>query len=131
MKVYVDELPKMCKECHCVKENLVVDMGTSWVDYYCKLQHKDNDHSWCYKLGENLEEEYKQCPLVSITDYTKQVRKEVCEEIKAEFDTSNANQIDEKLYPPTQEAILIGKGFKACKERLFKKLDKIEQGETK
>lgn len=69
--------------------------------------------------------------VLSLSDYTKQVRKEVCEEIKAEFDTSNANQIDEKLYPPTQEAILIGKGFKACKERLFKKLDKIEQGETK
>lgn len=67
----------------------------------------------------------------SLSDYTKQVRKEVVQEIMTEFDTSNMNQIDEKLYPPTQEAILIGKGFKACKDRLFKKLDEIEQGEIK
>lgn len=68
--------------------------------------------------------------VTSLSDYTKQVRKEVVQEIKAEFDTSDSNHIDEKLYPPTQEAILIGKGFNSCKERLFKKLDRI-QGETK
>lgn len=57
MKVYVDsELPKQC--------------------HNCRFRHKDlccitND----YFLN-------KDCPLQSLTDYTKQVRKEVCEEIK-------------------------------------------------
>ena len=64
-----------------------------------------------------------------IADYTKQVRKEVCEQIKAEFDTSGFTKIDASLYPPTEEAMWIGKGFNACKERLFKKLNQI-QGET-
>lgn len=58
----------------------------------------------------------------------KKAKKEVCDEILSEFDTSNANNIDEKLYPPTQEAILISEGFKACKKRLLKKLDQIQGG---
>jgi len=64
-----------------------------------------------------------------LADYTKQLRKEVVQEIKAEFDTSGFNKIDASLYPPTEEAMWIGKGFNACKERLFNKLDQI-QGET-
>ena len=67
--------------------------------------------------------------VLSLADYTKQVRKEVCEQIKAEFDTSGFNKIDASLYPPTEEAMWIGKGFNACKERLFNKLDQI-QGEN-
>ena len=62
----------------------------------------------------------------SLSDYANQVRNEVCEQIKAEFDTSGFNKIGASLYPPTEEAMWIGKGFNACKERLFNKLDQIQ-----
>ena len=63
MKVYVDELPKDCIDCPCESE------------YYCNLLNEDVG---CCKWGER----HKNCPLQSLADYTKQVRKEVCEEIR-------------------------------------------------
>ena len=64
MKVYVDELPKSCGDCVFCKQ-------TEYY-YYCdKL---------CMKLGYINKE--KECPLQSLSDYTKQVRKKVCEEIR-------------------------------------------------
>lgn len=68
-----------------------------------------------------LEEQLK-----TLAEHDKQVRKEVCEQIKAEFDTSGFNKIGASLYPPTEEAMWIGKGFNACKERLFNKLNQIQ-----
>ena len=64
MKVYVDELPKDCIDCPCESE------------YYCNLLNEDVG---CCKWGEI----HKNWPLQSLTDYTKQVRKEVCEKIKS------------------------------------------------
>ena len=63
MKVYVDELPKDCIDCPCESE------------YYCNLLNEDVG---CLEWGEI----HKGCPLKTLADYTKQVRKEVCEEIK-------------------------------------------------
>lgn len=63
MKVYVDELPKDCIDCPCESE------------YYCNLLNEDVG---CCEWGEI----HKNCPLQSLADYTKQVRKEVCEEIR-------------------------------------------------
>ncbi len=63
MKVYVDELPKDCIGCPCESE------------YYCNLL---NEYVDCCKWGEI----HKNCPLQSLTDYTKQVRKEEYEEVK-------------------------------------------------
>ena len=63
MKVYVDELPKDCIDCPCESE------------YYCNLLNEDVG---CCKWGEI----HKNCPLQSLADYTKQVRKEVLKEIK-------------------------------------------------
>lgn len=62
MKVYVDELPKNCYDCPCM-------------DYHEGVCQVTNQ-SLCFNYGEN------HCPLQSLSDYTKQVRKEVCEEIK-------------------------------------------------
>ena len=62
MKVYVDELPKDCIGCPCESE------------YYCNLLNEDVG---CCKWGEI----HKNCPLQSLTDYTKQARKEVYEKI--------------------------------------------------
>ena len=66
MKVYVDELPKSCDDC---------EFGYFYDCQYCTLRpdlmRKDE---WC--------EKEKHCPLQSLADYTKQVRKEVCEKIR-------------------------------------------------
>lgn len=64
MKVYVSELPNGCHNCCfecdcfcCINGNYVID------NYFKDTKHKD-------------------CPLQPLTDHTKQVRKEVVEEIK-------------------------------------------------
>lgn len=64
MKVYVDELPKDCIGCPCESE------------YYCNLLKEDIG---CCKWGEI----HKNCPLQTISNHDKQVRKEVCETIKS------------------------------------------------
>ena len=69
MKVYVDELPKSCLTCP-----YIVDKG----DYdLCAIKDYVIDDAFKY-----VDKRKKSCPLLSLTDYTKQVRKEVCEEIK-------------------------------------------------
>lgn len=66
MKVYVDELPKSCDDC---------EFGYFYDCQYCTLRpdlmRKDE---WC--------EKEKDCPLQTISNHDKQVRKEVCEEIR-------------------------------------------------
>ena len=85
MKVYVDELPKDCLDCPCESE------------YYCNLLNEDVG---CCKWGEI----HKDCPLKSLADYTKQVRKEVCEEIikklksKEKFHPEDDFEIDYDFY---------------------------------
>lgn len=63
MRIFVDELPKDCIDCPCESE------------YYCNLLNEDVG---CCKWGEI----HKGCPLQSLANYTKQVRKEVCEKIR-------------------------------------------------
>lgn len=65
MKVYVDELPKSCNDC-------VVDHCGEW----CCIDGVEID-TWSYNKTRP-----KECPLQTLSDYTKQVRKEVCEELK-------------------------------------------------
>lgn len=64
MKVYVDRLPKCCEECPCC--NNCMDYGCSCNLDDIKLTYDD------YANKRN-----KDCPLQSIADYTKQVRKEL------------------------------------------------------
>ena len=66
MKIYVDESPKDCIECPCETE------------YYCNLLNEDVGY---LKWGEI----HKDCPLQSLTDYDKQVRKEMCNDFKSRF----------------------------------------------
>lgn len=60
MKIYVDEFPKDCWDC----------------------PMHDGENGWCKMLVCYTDYIPKNCPLQSISDYTKQVRKEVCEEIR-------------------------------------------------
>ena len=75
MKVYIDELPKSCEECPMCRSGKL------------KLQRKGRyvEVEQCvfgqYKY-QTIDDEIDTCPLLSIADYTKQVRKEACEEIK-------------------------------------------------
>ncbi len=79
MKVYVDELPKSCEEC-------------PFCEYFEKDAHGKGKHEVaCYfngSLGNILygnQTSPKTCPIQSLTDYTKQVRKEVCEKFVDKF----------------------------------------------
>ena len=67
MKVYVDELPKSCDDCEFCKQTEHC--------YYCDKLHM--------KLG--YIDKDKDCPLQSLADYTKQVRKEVLDIIDKKF----------------------------------------------
>ena len=64
MKVYVDELP--VDDCPCNYDGM------------CNLLGYKNECNICYYEGKRR----KDCPLQPLTDYTKQVRKEVREEFK-------------------------------------------------
>ena len=70
MKIYVDELPKSCEDCPCKD------------DTYCNLYWKTKKE--CLNVWDAIfnEERDEQCPLHSLANYTKQVRKEVFEEIR-------------------------------------------------
>lgn len=57
MKIYVDELPKDCWDC----------------------PMHDGENGWCKMLVCYTDYIPKDCPLQSLADYTKQVRKEVCD----------------------------------------------------
>ena len=88
MKVYVSELPKSCDKCkfyECETE-LVGEWGIEKHRHICKINGS---------LIQGI------CPLHSISDHDKQVRKEVCEEIKEkirkEYPTVYAN-IGESLF---------------------------------
>lgn len=66
MKIYVENLPKNCADCPCRTYN------EYWDESYCNV--KDN-------TIEDIYEKQKNCPLQSLSDYTKQVRKEVLGEL--------------------------------------------------
>lgn len=102
MKVYVSELPPNCAYC------------SFWVDGRCIV---DDGSAFCPL-------EVNKIKTQSLSDYTKQVRKEVCDEIRKEIKK------------------LINKDFKLCNHEyangycyglqydLAKILDQIEKGET-
>ena len=107
MRIYVDELPKDCIDCPCESE------------YYCNLLNEDVG---CCKYGEI----HKDCPLQSLADYTKQVRKEVCEEIR---EICKLNIRTYKIQP--QDDCERYKEIDAFNKAIFgvlEILDQIEQG---
>ena len=72
MKVYVEKLPKGCLSCL-----YIVDKG----DYdLCAIKDCVIDDAFKY-----IDKRKKSCPLQSLADHTKQVRKEVCNDFKSRF----------------------------------------------
>ena len=94
MRIYVDKLPKSCEECPMSRSGSL------------KLQKKGRyvEAHTCvfgqYKY-QTIDDEIDTCPLKSLAEHDKQVRKEVCEEIKEklrkEYPTVYAN-IGESLF---------------------------------
>ena len=76
MKVYVSELPKDCIECPFCQD-IKVNAGMDRL-LFCKANKG--------KAIKNIEKSFDKCivknEFQSVADYTKQVRKEVCEEIR-------------------------------------------------
>jgi hypothetical protein len=71
MKVYVDELPKSCRECFCNVE-----------DTWCALSDGE--------MGDICEEydnktRHKKCPLKTLADYTKQVQNDIFDKVNSEY----------------------------------------------
>ena len=82
MKVYVDELPKSCEDCVFSETGFVWDSEVR----FCKLKPR------CMNWIALYDKKRKDCTLCSLADYTKRVRKEVCEEIWKEFEQRLINK---------------------------------------
>lgn len=109
MKVYVDELPKSCSWCPCFNSS----------NNTCKIDGSDVDcihvDSYRVRFFNYTDKRHPICSLQSLADYTKQVRKEICEEIRDKM-----THWEDCLTKEVTEYVI-------DKETL----DKIEQGETK
>lgn len=83
MKVYVEELPKSCSKCEWFTEN---HCGSEHGRNFCLLARMPFYNT--EKERETTRGQHKDslsdfdCPLQTITDHDKQVRKQVCDEIR-------------------------------------------------
>jgi hypothetical protein len=79
MKIYVDELPKNCKECPLYRSGkLKLQKGARYIDAEtCVLGN-------FYKFQE-IDDEIDTCPLETTQSQNQQVREEMVEEIKEKF----------------------------------------------
>lgn len=79
MKAYVDELPKNCWQCI----------------------FSDNQKGYCDLLETRILRQFTRraigCPLKSLADHDKQVRKEVCDEIKKQVIQSTCYDTEEEV----------------------------------
>lgn len=90
MEYFVDEMPRDCASCKHYHMNCADG-------YSCSKLRKEIHPNFSEGIGYR----YQDCPLQSLSDYTKQVRKEVCEKIKEklrkQYPTVYAN-IGESLF---------------------------------
>ena len=90
MECFVDELPKDCIECPFCQD-IKVNAGMDRL-LFCKANKG--------KAIKNIEKSFDKCivknEFQSLTDYTKQMRKEVCEKIKKQiFNHFNVKNMEE------------------------------------
>ena len=109
MKVYVDELPECCKECPCC--NYCMDYGVS-----CNLADIELSYDFY------ADKRHENCPLQPLFDYTKQVRKEVCEEFKENIENIEKSIVNNPSYFDNEERKRLVE--KAVYKNVFKFLDK-------
>ena len=114
MECFVDELPKDCIECPFCQD-IKVNAGMDRL-LFCKANKG--------KAIKNIEKSFDKCivknEFQSLTDYTKQVRKEVCEEIKkfanSIFTRYEKRELDDVAY-----------GELLCCDVLIKKLGGVKR----
>ena len=89
MKVYLEEkdMPKSCENCQFTRINL----GGFNV---CKFSEK--------RIKADSELDIKFCPLQSLSNYTKQVRKEICDKIRENAISHNNLEVDMYYITPQQ-----------------------------
>ena len=85
MKVYVDELPKSCEECPCYSYSEGFCNCEYWWQKYKEIKDVQDYTHLGYKQNERPDD----CPLQSLADYTKQVRREVVQELKGKVEKRN------------------------------------------
>ena len=76
MEYFVDEMPRDCASCKHYHMNCADG-------YSCSKLRKEIHPNFSEGIGYR----HQDCPLQSLADYTKQVRKEVVEEIREKFNT--------------------------------------------
>ena len=103
MKVYVDELPKKCLKCPCFDR----------CGYMCKINKKLLD-TVGKESADNSRDEV--CPLQSLADYTKQVRKEICDKIRENAISHNNLEVD-MYYITPQQLYEIEQGETECQKK--------------
>ena len=74
MEYFVDEMPRDCASCEHYHMNCADG-------YSCSKLRKEIHPNFSEGIGYR----HQDCPLQSLADYTKQVRKEVCEKIKEQI----------------------------------------------
>ena len=95
MKVYVDELPKDCESCPCYSYS----EGFCNCEYWWQKYKEIKDVQEFTHLGYKQNERPSDCPLQPLTDYTKQVRNEVCEEIRVKAEDCYGEECYEGYIP--------------------------------
>lgn len=105
MKIYVDELPKSCKECPLYRSGrLKVKKGARYIDAEtCVLGN-------FYKFQE-IDDEIDTCPLETTQSLKQQVREEVVEEIKKQLAQEN-QQLKQQLAEKDKEIAYMTKQAK-------------------
>ena len=108
-KVYVDELPESCFDCHCAHYGgCVIDTGN--VEDF-------EDFDWSERRA-------KHCPLIDIKTHDREVVKEVCEKIR-EFCENNKYRCNKYflLYSIGLNVKLLNKNKEGQKETFYEFLD--------
>ena len=80
MEYFVDEMPRDCASCKHYHMNCADG-------YSCSKLRKEIHPNFSEGIGYR----HQDCPLQSLADYTKQVRKEVCEKIREWHDEEERN----------------------------------------
>lgn len=111
INIYVDELPKSCKECKCAFNTFrqrVNETGSYMEECMC-----------CIPLNEWLVEKHPNCPLKPLSDRLAEERKKVVQELKQRL-------IE---YTGFDEEYLSEHIFDVDAGCLLKQIDKFERGE--
>lgn len=111
MKVYVDELPKSCNDCKFRVYIAHYQNGWEHSERYCSIV-KDSYDCKCSK---------ERCPLQSLAEHDKQVRKQVCDELK--------QKLKEHLIDWYEDEENVNKELYIDSDWVWEVLDQIEKGE--